>query len=64
MKASRAVAFFLVAMALIMTGAGGMMDMLFSSSGSRGGGLYISREHAWNDGQFLVLLAIFIVLAF
>ncbi len=49
-------AFFLVAMSSISTGLGGWMDMT-------GRPIVISREHAWNDGMFAVLVAIFLVLA-
>ena len=49
-------AFFLVAMASVMTGLGGWVDLT-------GRPLMFTREHAWNDGIFAVLLAIFIVLA-
>ena len=48
-------AFFLVAMSSIATGIGGWSDMI-------GRPLVISRDHAWNDGIFAVLVAIFIVL--
>lgn len=48
-------AFFLVAMSSISTGIGGWSDMI-------GRPFVISREHAWNDGIFAVLVAIFIVL--
>jgi hypothetical protein len=49
-------AFFLVAMASLSTGLGGWMDII-------GRPIVLSREHAWNDGIFALLLAIFIVLA-
>ena len=48
-------AFFLVGMSLLSTGLGGWSDMI-------GRPFVISREHAWNDGIFAVLVAIFIVL--
>lgn len=48
-------AFFLVAMSSIATGLGGWADM-------SGRPFVLTREHAWNDGIFAVLVAIFIVL--
>jgi hypothetical protein len=45
------VAFFL---AIILTGVGGWSDML-------GGNLVVSKQHAWNDGIFLILVAIFLL---
>ena len=41
----------LVVMAFLATGLGGLQDML----GIR---LPVSREHGWNDGIFLILVAI------
>lgn len=41
----------LVALALILTGLGGFIDMT-------GTPLHVSKEHAWNDGLFLLGLAI------
>ena len=48
-------AFFLVLMSTIATGLGGWSDMT-------GRPFLISREHAWNDGIFAVLVAIFLAL--
>jgi hypothetical protein len=45
----------LVSMAFITTGLGGLQDML----GIR---LPMSREHGWNDGIFLILVAILVAL--
>jgi hypothetical protein len=42
---------FLVGSALILTAVGGFIDMT-------GRPLYISKEHAWSDGIFLLGLAI------
>jgi hypothetical protein len=50
-----ALAFFLVS--LVFTGFGGIVDML-----RNGNGLVISREHAWNDGHYMILVAIFVLL--
>ena len=49
------VSLFIVAMSAISTGLGGWSDMM-------GKPFVISREHAWNDGVYAVLVAIFIVL--
>ena len=44
---------FLVVLAFLATGLGGLQDML----GIR---LAVSREHGWNDGIFLMLVAILV----
>ena len=49
------VAFFLVLISAFSTGLGGWSDIM-------GKPFVITREHAWNDGIFAVLVAIFIVL--
>ena len=41
---------FLVVMAFLATGLGGLQDML-------GGQWMISKEHGWNDGLFLMMTA-------
>lgn len=41
----------LVGSALVLTGLGGYIDMT-------GKPLYVSKEHAWSDGMFLLGLAI------
>jgi hypothetical protein len=41
---------FLVVMAFLATGLGGLQDML-------GGQWIISKEHGWNDGMFLMMCA-------
>lgn len=46
---------FLVFISLLSTGLGGWVDMT-------GRPFVISREHAWNDGVYAVLVAIFLVL--
>ncbi len=50
------VALGLVLMSLFSTGLGGWSDMM------GGRPILISREHAWNDGIYAVLVAIFLVL--
>ena len=47
----------LVTMSLLMTGAGGIMDMLGLSF------MKLSSTHAWNDGMYLLVLAIFVMIA-
>lgn len=46
---------FLVVMAFLATGLGGLQDML----GIR---LVVTKEHGWNDGVFLMLTAILVAL--
>ena len=46
------VAFFL---AIVLTGIGGWSNML-------GKALVITEQHAWNDGLFLMMVAIFLLL--
>lgn len=46
---------FLVATAFVVTGLGGLQDML----GIR---LLVTKEHGWNDGIFLMLTAILVAL--
>ncbi len=40
--------------ALLLTGLGGFSDMI-------GTNLLVSKQHAWNDGIFLILVAIFLL---
>ena len=46
---------FLVGMAFLVTGLGGLQDLL----GIR---LPMSKEHGWNDGVFLMLTAILVAI--
>jgi hypothetical protein len=46
---------FLVITAFIVTGLGGLQDML-------GVRLLVSKEHGWNDGIFLMLTAILVAI--
>ncbi len=46
---------FLVVMAFLATGLGGLQDML-------GIQLVVTKEHGWNDGTFLMLTAILVAL--
>ena len=49
------VAIVLFVFALVLTGLGGWADML-------GKPMIMSKQHAWNDGIFLLLGAIFVLL--
>lgn len=46
---------FLVGMAFLATGLGGLQDML-------GINLIVTKQHGWNDGIFLMLAAILVAL--
>ena len=46
---------FLVVMAFLATGLGGLQDML-------GVQLVVTKQHGWNDGIFLMLAAILVAL--
>ena len=46
---------FLVVMAFLATGIGGLQDIL-------GVKLMITKEHGWNDGVFLILVAILVAI--
>jgi hypothetical protein len=51
MKTLHLLTFFLLAIAVAMSALGGMIDMV-------GTKFYISKEHAWMDASFVVLVAI------
>ena len=56
---SRAKQYILVALvgfAFLLTGFGGLQDILGLQ------GLYMSKEHAWNDGKMIMLLAILVAI--
>jgi hypothetical protein len=55
MKPQKLVAALLLIVAFVLTGVGGLRDMLSSD-------YRITKEHAWNDASFLVLVAIAILL--
>ena len=57
MKVTRVLAFIIMSVAILMTGVGGMMD-----SWKGDGMLRITSHHAWNDGLFLAVLAVFLLL--
>ncbi len=54
-KQLRYAALFTFVVALILTGIGGWSNML-------GKALVITEQHAWNDGLFMMLVAIFLLL--
>jgi len=50
----RSLLWILVLVALVATGLGGAIDLLENGR--------LTKEHAWNDGLFIILLAIFLTL--
>lgn len=46
----------LVVLSFLLTGFGGLQDILGLQ------GLYMSKEHAWNDGKMIMLLAILVAI--
>ena len=55
MKAQKLLAAMLLIIAFVLTGFGGLHDMLSSD-------YRLTKEHAWNDASFLVLVAIAVLL--
>jgi hypothetical protein len=55
MKPTQVAAIAVMLIAVIMTGFGGLQDMVQTN-------FQISRRHAWNDGIFLAILAVFLLL--
>jgi hypothetical protein len=55
MKPQKIVAVMLLIIAFLLTGFGGLQDILSSE-------YRITKEHAWNDASFLVLVAIAVLL--
>ena len=55
MKTQKVIAAMLIIIAFVLTGFGGLRDMLSSD-------YRITKEHAWNDASFLVLVAIAVLL--
>ena len=54
MKFSRSLLWILVLIALVATGLGGALDLVENGR--------LTKEHLWNDGLFMILLAIFLAL--
>jgi hypothetical protein len=54
-KELRYAAIFAFILALILTGIGGWSNMI-------GRALVITEQHAWNDGLFMIMVAIFLLL--
>jgi hypothetical protein len=46
----------LVVLSLLLTGFGGLQDIFGFP------GLYVSKEHAWNDGKMVMMLAILVAI--
>ena len=57
MKALKQVAIVLLIIAAILTGIGGWLDLSGSEST-----LHLTKQHAWNDGLFLAIVAVFLLL--
>lgn len=55
MRPLKLAAIVLLVAAVLMTGLGGMLDMVKND-------FRITREHSWNDGLFLVVVAIALLL--
>ena len=55
MKSLKLAAIVLLVVAVLMTGLGGLIDIVRND-------FRITREHSWNDGLFLVVLAIALLL--
>lgn len=57
MRLSQKLAIVAAVVAVLMTGLGGLLDL------QRGDGtIQITKQHAWNDGVFMMLLAIFLAI--
>ena len=56
MKALKQVAIVLLIIAAILTGIGGWLDMYGQTA------LQFTKQHAWNDGLFLAIVAVFLLL--
>lgn len=56
MKALKQVAVVLLIIATLLTGIGGWLDMYGQSA------LQFTKQHAWNDGLFLAIVAVFLLL--
>jgi hypothetical protein len=50
----RTLAIIALVLSLVATGVGGLQDVLATKS--------ISRQHGWNDGQYLALVSIALIL--
>jgi hypothetical protein len=54
----RILAFVLAFVGVLLTGLGGMMDLVGANR------LIVSKEHTFNDGLFLMIAAVFLLVAF
>ncbi len=57
MKALKQVAILLLLIAAVLTGIGGWLDMYGGDAV-----LHFTKQHAWNDGLFLAIVAVFLLL--
>jgi hypothetical protein len=55
MSALQTAAVVLLIVAFLLTGLAGLMDMSYNQ-------FQITRQHAWNDGLFLGIVAIFVLI--
>jgi hypothetical protein len=55
MSALQTAAVILLVVAFLLTGFAGLMDMSYNQ-------FQITRQHAWNDGIFLGIVAIFVLI--
>jgi NhaP-type Na+/H+ or K+/H+ antiporter len=55
MSALQTAAVVLLVVAFLLTGLAGLMDMSYNQ-------FQITRQHAWNDGIFLGIVAIFVLI--
>lgn len=56
MKALKQAAIVLLVIAAILTGIGGWLDLYGQTA------LQFTKQHAWNDGLFLAIVAVFLLL--
>jgi hypothetical protein len=63
MKTSKVVAVCLVLLAVALTAIGGFADA-YRGRADGAPVFVITKQHAWHDGMFLLLLALFLVVAF
>ena len=55
MRPLQIAAIILMSVAIVLTGFGGILDMYSND-------LHITKKHIWNDGLFMGLLAIFVLI--
>ncbi len=62
MKTTRLLAILAIGLAVILTAVGGTLDMWRGDAARGEARLVLTSQHAWNDGIFLLLLAIALLL--